>query len=203
MSHVRTFKAGHDGKLSGHHVNDAAGNQEGRDSARTAIQKRFVIVGNHRNAADAGSDRTTYTAKIFMFTIQTAVTNGLKSRRNPKMNETVKTSGFLDRHIGRDIKIFYFCSNLAAKLRGIETSHRPNAACPLKSVFPNCLDIIADWAHCPQSCYNNPTHKTFPIIKIKYTSDRRPPIQPTNLNRIDGNKTKVCWGSPILAKLQG
>ena len=144
VRHVGAFKTGHDGQLPGNHIDDAARNQKGRNTARTAIKKRLMIIGNHRDAADARTYGAANAAKVFALAIKAAVANRLESRRDAEMNEAVEPSGFLHGHIGRDIKVFHFGCDLAAKVRCVKTRHRPHAANTLHCIFPNRLHIIAD-----------------------------------------------------------
>ena len=57
MRHVGAFKTRHDSELPGDHIDDAARNQKGRNAPRTAIKKRLMVIGDHRDAADAGTYR--------------------------------------------------------------------------------------------------------------------------------------------------
>ena len=103
-----------------------------------------MVIGDHRDAADAGTYRAADAAKVLTLAIKAAVSNRLESRRDPEMNEAVEPSGFLHGHIGRDIKVFHFGCDLAAKVRRVKTRHRSHAAHAIDCIFPNRLHIIAD-----------------------------------------------------------
>ncbi len=53
---IRTFETVFDREIAGHHVDDVARHEEGRDSARTAIEKRLIAFLDAGQTTDTGTD---------------------------------------------------------------------------------------------------------------------------------------------------
>jgi len=115
------------------------------------VQVLGVVVLDHRQPADAGTDHHTDLRAVLVRDLQAAVTQRLGARGQPVVDERIEMPGFLGGKVGLDREIPHLSGNLAGECAGIETGDPADAGLARHDVLPGGRDIVSDRGHDPQS----------------------------------------------------
>src|SRR6185369_8817239 len=88
-SGVRTSRPKANRNLSCREIDDAGGNEKGRNLTRATFEKLLVLAFNDRETADAGSDKNTRSLRQFGTDGQAGLLHCVIGRRNSIVDEGV------------------------------------------------------------------------------------------------------------------
>ena len=86
---VRPLQTFHDGKMTGHHIDDGGRNEEGTDLAWAAVDQAFVVLFNQTQTADTGANRHADTFGILFIDGQAGIIQRLHTGRDAVLNEEI------------------------------------------------------------------------------------------------------------------
>ncbi len=152
---VRTFHAVHDGQVSGNHIDNAARNKEGRNLARTAIQKWLIGCFYAVQTADAGSNCDTGPAGIGIGNLDTRILDRIAGRCNAIVNKFWHAACIFLCYEGSDIEVPDLTAKAHRKGGYIESGDRADAAFAGKNIVPGNFNRVANRRNNSQAGYNN------------------------------------------------
>ena len=147
VCNVGALQTEHNRELSGDHIDDRPGNHKGRNTTGTAFMKCQIVVADHAQAADTGTDRAADAGEVFFFKIKTGITDGLNACGHPVVHIAVITTGFLGGKIVFYIEVFDFAGDLATHTTRIKMCNRADTVLAGQSILPTGLHIVTDRAN--------------------------------------------------------
>ena len=130
--------------VAGGEVDDGGGNEEGRDLARAAFEKRFVLALDHVESADAGADVNADALGIFGRDLELRHLHGFIRRGDREVDEAAHFLDFFFLDEIQRIEVADFGGDLAGKGGSIERGDAADAALARRQSLPDCAGGIAD-----------------------------------------------------------
>ena len=144
VCNVGALESLHNRELTRSHIDDASGNHEGRNAARTAGHHRVVIGADRGQAADAGADCNANHRRILLGDFQSRILERHQTRAHAEMHKLVETADFLHIQVFPGIKALHFARYLTAELRGVKAGDASDAALAFKRGSPARSQIVAE-----------------------------------------------------------
>ena len=202
---IGAFEAVFHAHMARDHVDDAGGNEKGRDAAWAASRQLRMRVFDQRQTANARADvhpdaHSLLVAERFVGG-QTRIFDSLHRCGNAVVDEGVHRAGFLGSHVVFHIEALDLARDLAGKGAGIEFGDRPNARLPGQQSLPGSRDGISYRADTAQTSDDNTTlaHNLSDIHDLKQkragSLAAASPLVPEKLRPFG-----ACWRSQSLRR---
>src|SRR6056297_3349344 len=145
--------------MPGNHVDDAAGDEEGRNLPRrlVGLQETAEIPLDGLDAPDAGAHGHADAWRAGGGDLDARVSDRLLRGRNPIVHERVHLARVLGRQVIAQLETRHRPAEARAEPADVEAGDRPNAAAPGDDVVPGIGHCAADGRHDAEAGYDYPT----------------------------------------------